>query len=140
MTMIHALKSSVITALGILLAVFAFVSRPGLEPRSAHSQGADQGAGAVLFRRAIEYDVSRPLALMQESNERTALANGEGAAFGASPSSLTDDLDAAQERRDGEPIPPLARPPILSPAGIAVEQTSQGTRPAVPLLESFDGL
>jgi hypothetical protein len=28
----------------------------------------------------------------------------------------------------------------LSPAGIAVEQTSQGTRPAVPLLESFDGL
>jgi len=28
----------------------------------------------------------------------------------------------------------------LTPAGIAVEQTSQGTRPAVPLLESFDGL
>jgi hypothetical protein len=92
------------------------------------------------LHRAIEYDVSRPLALMQESNARTALADCEGAACGASPSSLTDDLDAAQERGHGEPIPPPAPPPTLSPAGIAVEQTSQGTRPAVPLLESFDGL
>jgi hypothetical protein len=138
--MIHARKSSVITALGIMLAVFVFVSRPSLEPRSGHSQGAGPGPGAVLLHRAIEYDVSRPLALMQESNERTALADCEGAACGASPSSLTDDLDAAQERRQGEPVPPPAPPPTLSPAGIAVEQTFQGTRPAVPLLESFDGL
>src|SRR5205807_9873956 len=118
-----ALKSSVITALGIMLAVFVFVSRPTLQPRSGHSQGAGPGASAVLLHRAIEYDVSRPLALMQESNERTALADCEGAACGASPSSLTDDLDAAQERGHGEHIPPPAPPPTLSPAGIAVEQT-----------------
>jgi len=138
--MIHARKSSVITALGIMLAVFVFVSRPGLKPRSGHSEGADPEAGAVLLHRTIEYDVSRPLALMQESNARTALADCEGAACGVSPGSLTDDLDAAQEQSHGEPIPPPAPPPTLSPAGIAVEQTSQGTRPAVPLLESFDGL
>src|SRR5947207_3694307 len=138
--MIRARKSSVITALGIMLAVVVFVSRTRLEPRSGHSQGAGPGAGAVLLHRAIEYDVSRPLALMQESNERTALADCEGAACGASPGSWTDDLGAAQEGGHGEPIQPPAPPPTLSPAGIAVEQTSQGTRPAVPLLESFDGL
>ena len=46
---------------------------------------------------------------------------------------------ALGQRRD-EPVPPPPSPPVLSPAGIAVEQTSQGTRPEVPLLESFDGL
>jgi hypothetical protein len=34
--------------------------------------------------------------------------------------------------------PPYA--PVITPAGAAVEQTRQGKRPAVPVLESFDGL
>lgn len=48
--------------------------------------------------------------------------------------------DAAQEKRPEEPIPPPTPPPTLSPEEIALEQTSQGTGPATPLLESFDGL
>ena len=47
---------------------------------------------------------------------------------------------AAQERGREEPIPPPTPPPTLSAGEIAVEQTSRGTLPAVPLLESFDGL
>jgi len=43
-------------------------------------------------------------------------------------------------QRPDEVIPPPVPPPKLSPAGIAVEQTSQGMRPEVPMLESFDGL
>lgn len=43
-------------------------------------------------------------------------------------------------QRPDEAIPPPTPPPTLSSAGIAVEQTSQGTRPEVPKLESFDGL
>ncbi len=138
--MIHALRSKVITALGTMLAVFVFVSRPGQKPRSAHSQGAGQGAGAVLVHRAMKYDISQPLASMRELSDRTVLADCEGAACGTSPSASIDDPDVAQERRPEEPIPPPAPSPTLSPAGIAVEQTSQGTRPAVPMLESFDGL
>ena len=44
----------------------------------------------------------------------------------------------AQEKRAEEPIPPTP-PPTLSAEEIALEQTSQGTRPAAPLLESVFG-
>ena len=47
---------------------------------------------------------------------------------------------STQDRRPEEPIPPPTPPPTLSAEEIALEQTSQGTRPAVPMLESFDGL
>ena len=50
------------------------------------------------------------------------------------------ELDAGPEQRPEEAIPPPTPPPTLRPAGIAVEQRSEGRRPAVPLLESFDGL
>jgi hypothetical protein len=43
----------------------------------------------------------------------------------------------AQNRR---PDPPPVTPPPVSDAGAAVEQTAQGTRPAAPVLASFDGL
>ena len=48
--------------------------------------------------------------------------------------------NAAQEKRAEEPILPPTSPPALSAEGTALEQTSQGMRPAVPMLESFDGL
>src|SRR5712691_11132411 len=138
--MVRPLKSSVLTALGITLAVFVFASWSGLESRSGHSQGAGQDTGAVAVHRAIKYDVSRPLASIRGSNDPTALVDCEGAACGLSPAALANKPDGGQERKNDEPIPPPTPPPTLSPAGTAVEQTSQGTRPAVPLLESFDGL
>jgi hypothetical protein len=88
----------------------------------------------------MKYDVSPPLASMWDLDDRAAFADCEGAACGTSPSASADDPDAAQEQGSEEVIPPLTPPPTLSPAGILVEQKSQGTRPAVPLLESFDGL
>jgi len=109
----------------------------GLQSRSGKSEGARPAAGLVLVHRAMKYDVSRPLALIHESDDATA-ADCVGAACGTSPDASADDPDA-QERRE-EPIPPPTPAPTLSPAGIAVEQTSQGARPAVPLIESFDGL
>jgi hypothetical protein len=90
--MTRAPKSSVITVLGIMIAVFVFAGRPEAESRSGHSQGAPPAAGAVLVHRALRYDVSRPLASMGESNDRTMLADCEGAACGTSPSALADDL------------------------------------------------
>ena len=48
--------------------------------------------------------------------------------------------EAVQARGAEEPIPPPTPPPALGAEEIALEQTSQGTRPAAPMLESFDGL
>jgi len=63
-----------------------------------------------------------------------ALLFGQSHAFGGqSPSDV-------RRQRPEEAIPPATPPPVLKPAGIAVEQTTQGSRPAVPLLDSFDGL
>ena len=52
------------------------------------------------------------------------------------------DYETVQEdsqRQGGEPAP-RPKPPPVSPAGVAVEQKSQGTRPTAKLVESFDGL
>jgi hypothetical protein len=59
---------------------------------------------------------------------------------GTSPGVSFYESDGQQEREHEEAIPPPVQPPTLTPAGIAVEQTSQGARPAAPLIESFDGL
>ena len=140
--MSRARRSSVITALGIVVLVLVVASEAGLQLRSGYSQRVGPAAVAVLVHRAMKYDISRPrpLASMSEQAGRTAVADCEGAAHGTSPCASADDPTAEQEKRSDEAIPPPTPPPTLSPAGIAVEQTSQGTRPAVPLLESFDGL
>lgn len=52
----------------------------------------------------------------------------------------TDASDARQEKVREEPIPPPTPLPTLSAEETALEQTSQGARAAVPLIESFDGL
>ena len=94
---------------------------------------AGPAAGSLVIHRAMAFDVSRPLALLRATSITTTaplrLADCGSASCGLSP----DDQDAAQKR---EPPPP----PTITPAGAAVEQTSQGERPAAPLIESFDGL
>ncbi len=127
----RALPSLVITSLGIMAAVCSL-------SRATGSLG--QGPNAVVTHRAMHIDVSRPLASIREPNITTVRADCEGTGCGTSPGVSADDSDAAQEQRQEEAIPPPIPPPTLSPAGIAVEQTSQGARPAAPLLESFDGL
>ena len=143
--MFRARRSRFIAALAIVLAVFVFVfvfaSGSAMQSLSELSQGAGP-EGAVLVHHAIKFDVSQPLASMRESLDRTVLPDCEGAACGTSPGSSAEDNDSVvpRQRRPDEPIPPPEPPPALSPAGIAVEQTSQGTRPAASLIESFDGL
>jgi hypothetical protein len=129
-----------VTALATMATVGALTRPFGSETRSDHTQELGQAAGAVLTRRAMHRDVSPPLAAMRESEATSAWANCEGTGCGTSPGALASDSDAVQEQRPEEAIPPPLPTPTLSPAGIAVEQTSQGSRPAAPLLESFDGL
>src|SRR5215472_16624322 len=133
-------KFPLITALGIVVTFFFSGRDAGLTWRSGHAQVARPYAGAVLVHRAMNYDESPPLVSIQVSSEGTELPDCQGAPCGTSPAWMADDSYAEQEKAPDEAIPPPTPPPAVSPEGIAVEQTSQGTRPAVPLLESFDGL
>lgn len=98
---------------------------------------AGPAAGSLVIHRAMAFDVSRPLALLRATSAtgKSATASGiQPADCGSASCGLSpDDQDAAQKR---EPAPP----PTITPAGEAVEQTSQGEKPAAPLIESFDGL
>jgi hypothetical protein len=90
----------------------------------------------------MKYDTSPPLASMSGSNQREtdAAKYCTGSACGSSPVEPRDNPDGVGDQEPEEPIPPRVAPPVLSRAGIVIEQRSQGMRPAVPLLESFDGL
>jgi len=140
MSIKHAFRSSAIKTIGVGAAILVLASGAELRSRAGHNQEGRPFVDAVLVHKAIRYDVSRPLALQRDSADKSVVADCEGAACGTSPGPLLDDPDAAQEKKPDEAIPPPAPPPTLNPAGIAVEQRSQGTRPAAPLLESFDGL
>jgi hypothetical protein len=136
----RALRSFVITTLAAIAVVCMSTRGIGSQSRSGHTQEVGQAAGAVLMRRAMHIDVSRPLASMQEPEATSAWSNCERAGCGTSPGVSADGADAVREQRQEETIPPPIPPPTLSPAEIAIEQTSQGARLAAPLLESFDGL
>jgi len=136
----RALRSGVTKAIGIGVSFLVFASGAELQSRASHNQEGKPLVGAVLVHKAIRYDVSRPLTSLRGSADGTAVAVCEGAGCGTSAEPLLDDPDTEQEKGPDEVIPPPIPPPTLSPAGIAVEQRSQGTRPAAPLLEGFDGL
>jgi hypothetical protein len=142
------LLSTITLTIGFGVSFLVFVGGTGLKGRARSVQATGPAAGAVLVHSAMKYDVSPPLASMRgtpivvlaERNKETALPDCQGRACGTSPGVSFVDLKEEPEQRPEEPIPPPAPLPTLSPAGVAIEQTSQGKRPAVPLLESFDGL
>jgi len=136
----RALTASVIAALLLLIGFFVFVCGAGVRRPETNINVQRPADGALFVHRAIKYDVSPPLASAWASSNVSILPDCTDGACGSSPSASSDAPDLAPEQRPDEPIPPPTPPPVLSPAGIAVEQTSQGARPAVPLLESFDGL
>jgi hypothetical protein len=142
----RALRSSVthVIEVGVVFLVLASGAQVQSPDSNNHDQGERPRVGAVVVHRAMRYDVSLPLASQEGSTEGTVVTDCEGAGCGTSPGTspgaLLDGDDPDQEKRPDEAIPPPTPPPTLDPAGIAVEQLSQGTRPAAPLLESFDGL
>ena len=138
--MSRAPRALVITTLASLAAVCIFARGAGSESRSGHRQETSQATAVVLVHRAMHNDVSRPLALIEQPDDTAVSADCQGVGCSTPPGESADGPDSPAEQRPDEAIPPPTPPPTLSPAGTAIEQTSQGTRPAVALLESFDGL
>ena len=110
--MSRTLTWPVIKTCGAALALFAFVAKPSWPTRHGRASGSKAMAGAA---RAPRSDVA-----LQGEPE--------------------DESNAAPEQGRDELIPPPTAPPTLSPGEIALEQTTEGTQSAVPLLESFEGL
>ena len=134
----HTFRSSVSKTIGAGIVFLVLAGGAELQSRVRHNQQKGLPAGAVVVHRAMRYDVSQALASQRGSTEEPAVVGCEGAGCGTSPGASADDPE--QQTASDESIPPPAPPPTLSPAGIAVEQRSQGARPAAPLLDSFDGL
>jgi hypothetical protein len=124
--------------LGLVVAALIFFAAPAAQSQPSQQPRATVRSSTGRANAAIKSDVSLPLVRLIASDDET-MEDCEGGSCGTSPGVPIDDPDAGQERA-AEPIPPPVPPPTLSPAGIAVEQTSQGPRPAAPVLESFDGL
>ena len=118
-------------AVGILVAIFMVAGGGVLR---TNGQQSEVKAGAVTVHRATKFDVSPPLQSLRSSDAAEVAEDCEGAGCGTSPSDA--DADAEQDQKPEE----VAPAPVISAAGAAVEQKTQGKRPAVPLLESFDGL
>ena len=116
-------------AIGILAAVFVLAGGAVLR---TNAQQSEAKAGAVTVHRATKFDMSPTLGSLRGSDTWEVAEDCEGAECGTSPR----DADANQEQEPKE----VAPTPVISAAGAAVEQKTQGKRPAVPMAESFDGL
>lgn len=92
-------------------------------------------ANQVIVHQPIKYDVSAPLVSLQARGASNVAVDCGAPSCGTAPPDPDENED--QERQNSEAPAP---PPEISAAGAAVEQTSQGGKPAIPLLDSFDGL
>ena len=116
-----------ITLTAAALAIFFFAACTAQTSRRLSSQPQ---VGVVVIHHALHFDVSAPLSSQIFSSNADQPFDCSVADCGISP------LDS-QERQNSSAPPPA---PVISAAGAAVEQTAQGEIPAVPLLDSFDGL
>jgi hypothetical protein len=109
----------------IVLVIFLIAARANHNSASPARQFSN---GSVIIHQPLHFDVSAPLAL-QRGSYTSQPSNCAISDCGTSP------LEP-QERQN----PPAPSVPVISAAGAAVEQTSQGDQPALPVLDSFDGL
>jgi len=124
-----------LSGLGSGVAVL-FLSGPTLQLQAG--QQVSPPPNRVLVHNAIKYDLSAPLSMEIESVDEPAQADCTGLACGTSPGSLTDEDEPEPDQGGAaEPIPPPVSSPTLPAAAVAMEQTSPGPRPAVPMMESL---
>jgi hypothetical protein len=111
----------------------------------------------VGTRAAIAFDLSPALSEMEQfipdkpivmhvatesKAERQGSTKGPGAGLGVTPPTLPSPRAGVRTPRTGGP-PPIPPPPVapeVSAASAAIEQTTQGTRPAIQPTANFDGL
>ena len=145
------LQSLKAVAVAIILATvfFAFTVNGQHSRRKVSKKIRHLTNELITNRRAVAYDLSRPLWTLAAPDKKMNSLADQLPAFAlhishlANPSqALTgnqnDESDEAARQNTATPLTP---PVMASPIGAAaVEQRSQGTRPGATLAESFDGL
>jgi hypothetical protein len=115
----------------------------------------------AISRKAAAFDMSAPLSAMEQfipdrqvtihpaglsKAEHQGSIKGPGTGLASTPPNLPPDRPGRGGRGGRAPSNATAAPitappaPVIGSAGAAVEQSAQGTRPALPPLASFDGL
>lgn len=94
----------------------------------------------VLVHAAIKHDISAPLSVQIATFDKPPQAECAGLACGTSPEAFADEPEPDEGGAPEPVVPAPPPPPSLPAAAVAVEQTSQGPRPAALMVESFDGL
>jgi len=89
-------------------------------------------ASRLTVERAVRHDQSKPLAT-------ATIDESEDAPRDVKSFALAPEEDEEEQTQRPTPTPTPQFKPV-TPASAAVEQKSQGTKPAAKLLESFDGL
>ena len=126
LTRVRTAVGSKFTFLVTLCAVFC----SPIANRGASST-AHVGSQKAIVHNALVRDASRAL---RQLSSATLTNTADCASVNCVAPSA--DPDSPQQRPD----PATPAPPEISPAGAAVEQTSQGKRPALALGDNFDGL
>ena len=139
--MSRAQRTGRAATIAIAVGGLLFASRTALNPSPRTSRVT---VGPVAVHGAMAFDVSPPLfSLRGSSIETTGTRGCEGAACGASfeysrrHSSADSPRDPVAPPQNVGEVPSV---PIITAAGAAVEQTSQGARTPLSLLDSFEGL
>ena len=118
-----------------VVAVILAISLVAGAARTSHQKTGEITVDPVTVHRALHFDVSAPLASSHTASAVTASPSNCKQAGGCGLSPATSPRDS-QEQNPSSPPPA----PTITPAGAAVEQTSQGQQPSVPVLDTFDGL
>ncbi|MGH7551642.1 MAG: hypothetical protein ACREMQ_01275, partial [Longimicrobiales bacterium] len=120
------------SAIAIALATLA-----GEGSESALERKTQRDAQAVTVRSAVAHDVSRPLSALTRVRTEPEPASCSETKRGCGAAPPGEDADAVERSLSRAAVSAMAAP--AARLGAAVEQTSQGARPAALLLESFDG-
>ncbi len=122
-----------LTAYLVVIAAIVFVLKPGTSEANLRSfESRDSSKTPFTVRRELRKDVSKPL------SRTTITSAGEMNDHGAGRQSLAPtERDPTQNRPTPTPTPTMT--PVTA-ASAAIEQRSQGPKPAARLVESFDGL
>ncbi len=107
--------------------VVAFGFGGALSSRAKESAGKVT-VGPVKMHRALKFDESAPLTSFHPASVAAQINRCASLACGTSPG------NSRQAQMQAE------APPQITAAGAAIEQTTEGSRPALPVLDSFDGL
>jgi hypothetical protein len=145
------MKRSVVVVFAVLMAVAAIRFAPARPARSTPAKTIARTAAAFDLSPPLEQFIpSKPVTIhpaVESHPVREGSLRGPGTGLGSTPPAPppAGRGGAGRGGRGGRaggppPIPPPPPAPEIPAAGAAVEQTAQGTRPAIELSASFDGL